>query len=65
IRATVAEVKRKRFPLSRPLNLITKHPPAGLAQQFIVFAQSEAVSDLVADQYFVSLVVNEESAHFF
>ncbi len=42
-------------PLSRPLNLITKQAPDGLAKQFILFAQSSEVNDLIEEQYFVSL----------
>lgn len=53
--ATVANVRSGRFPLARPLNLVTKGAPAGLARRFIDFARSEAVHDLVAAQYFVPL----------
>ena len=53
--ATVANVRDGRFPLSRPLNLVSKGIPAGLAKQFIQFAQSAAVDDLVTAQYFVPL----------
>lgn len=53
--ATVAHVRDGRFPLSRPLNLVTKGEPAGLARRFIEFARSPAVHDLVAAQFFVPL----------
>jgi phosphate transport system substrate-binding protein len=53
--ATVANVRAGRFPLSRPLNLLSKGKPAGLAKRFIEFAQSAAVDDLVTAQYFVPL----------
>ena len=53
--ATVANVRAGRFPLSRPLNLVTKGAPTGLAKRFIEFAQSAAVDDLVTAQYFVPL----------
>jgi phosphate transport system substrate-binding protein len=48
-----------KFPLSRPLNLVTKGPATGLAKQFIEFAQSTQVKDLVKEQYFVPLVSSD------
>ena len=48
-------MKNKSFPLSRPLNLVTKTAPAGLAKEFIDFAQSEKVHDIVKEQYFVPI----------
>ncbi len=53
IEATVEQVQQGKFPLIRPLNLVAKTAPEGLAKQFIEFAQSSAVSDLIADHYFV------------
>lgn len=53
--ATVANVRDGRFPLSRPLNLLTKGAASGLARRFIEFAQSGAVHDLITAQYFVPL----------
>jgi len=53
--ATVANVRAGRFPLSRPLNLVSKGAPTGLAKRFIEFAQSAAVDDLVTAQYFAPL----------
>lgn len=53
IPASVKAVANGEFPLSRPLNLVTKGTPSPLAQQFIQFAQSGAVHDLVKDQFFV------------
>ncbi|QDU35730.1 Phosphate-binding protein PstS 1 precursor [Maioricimonas rarisocia] len=50
--ATVAE---GRFPLSRPLNLVTRDEPTGLAAAFIDFARSEDVHELIRKQYFVPL----------
>jgi len=55
VAATVENVARGRFPLARPLNLVTRGRPAALAQRFIAFAQSERVHDLVRDQFFVPL----------
>jgi phosphate transport system substrate-binding protein len=51
--ATVEAVRDGRFPLSRPLNLVTRGGPRGLAKRFIDFASSPAVDDLVHAQYFV------------
>ena len=51
--ATVDNVANKTFPLSRPLNFVTAKEPTGLAKQFLEFAQSDAVHDLVREQYFV------------
>lgn len=59
IPASVAQVRAGEFPLSRPLNLITDKPPAGLAKRFIDFAQSTAAHDLIVDQYFVPVAVSE------
>ncbi|MFA5939568.1 MAG: phosphate ABC transporter substrate-binding protein [Sinimarinibacterium sp.] len=53
--AAIATVKDGSFPLSRPLNLVTKAEPAGLAQAFIDYARSPAVHDLVEQLYFVAL----------
>jgi phosphate transport system substrate-binding protein len=52
---TVANVRDGKFPLSRPLNLVTKGPPGALIKRFIDFAQSKEVHDLVKEQYFVPL----------
>lgn len=53
VAATVANVRDGKFPLSRPLNLVTRGKPGALAQRFITFAQSEQVDDLVKAQFFV------------
>lgn len=55
VAATSANVKSRAFPLMRPLNLVTREQPAGLSRQFIDFARSEAVHDLVKEQFFVPL----------
>ena len=55
VAATVTSVREGRFPLSRPLNLVTQGDPSGLAQRFIDFARSSAIHDLVEAQFFVSL----------
>ena len=53
IDATTATVQDGSFPLSRPLNLVTTQAPSGLTKEFIEFAQSENVHDLVEAQNFV------------
>ncbi|OUR99095.1 ABC transporter substrate-binding protein [Gammaproteobacteria bacterium 42_54_T18] len=60
VEANVEEIKRRRFPLSRPLNFITKQEPKGLVEQFILFAQSTVVNDLIEEQFFVSLAKPEK-----
>lgn len=51
--ATVESVRVGHFPLSRPLNLVTRGVPSPLAERFINFARSAAVDDLVESQFFV------------
>lgn len=57
VMASVANVRNGTFPLSRPLNLVTRGMPKGLARDFIEFARSEQVHDLVEAQYFVPIGV--------
>lgn len=52
--ATVVTVASGRWPLSRPLNLVVKGQPTGLARELIRFAQSAAVRDLIEAQFFVA-----------
>jgi len=53
ITAKVENVKNHTYPLARPLNLVTKTAPQGLARAYIEFAQSSAVDDLTKELYFV------------
>ncbi len=53
IAATTANVQNGTFPISRPLNLVTKTQPQGLTKEFIDFAKSQQVSDIVKKQNFV------------
>ncbi len=53
IMASVENVRNQTFPLSRPLNLITREQPMGIIKDFIAFARSEQVDDLIDAQYFV------------
>ena len=48
-------VRRGAFPIARPLTLVTREAPTGLAKEFIDFARSEAARELVEAQYFVPL----------
>jgi len=53
ITASVAHVRNGSYPLSRPLNLVTRTEPAGLVKAFIEFAGSPQAHDLIEAQYFV------------
>lgn len=53
IAANVENVRNGKFPLTRPLNLVTRGAPNALAQRFIDFARSGAADDLVQAQFFV------------
>ncbi|MFV2056095.1 MAG: phosphate ABC transporter substrate-binding protein [Thiohalomonadales bacterium] len=53
IAATTAMVKQGRYPLSRPLNLVTINVPQGLSKAFIAFAQSSQANAIIEQQYFI------------
>ena len=53
VEPTVEAVAARKFPIMRELNLVLKGPPAGLVKQFLAFAQSEDVNDLINDFFFV------------
>lgn len=55
VAASTENVRKGLFPLSRPLHLVTRTAPSGLAKAFIEYAQSKAVHDLIRQQYFVPL----------
>lgn len=55
IAASVDNVAQNRFPLSRPLILITSDNTSDLARAFIDYAQSSAVHDLVRDLSYVPI----------
>lgn len=57
IAPTSDAVRGGKFPLSRPLNLVTKGEPTGRVKQFIEFAKSAQVNDLVKEQFFVPVAV--------
>ncbi len=53
VTASIANVSNDTFPISRPLNLVTNKPPTGLTKDFIDFARSKGVQNIVKEQYFV------------
>jgi phosphate transport system substrate-binding protein len=55
VEAKTGNVRNGTFPLSRELNLVTRDEPVGLAQQWIDYARSARVRDLVEELYFVPL----------
>ncbi len=55
VEPTVANVRTGAFPLSRPLNLVTHGQVSPLAQAFIDYATSSAVTEVVEAQYFVPI----------
>lgn len=55
VAASTESVGKGIFPLSRPLHIVTRTPPVGLAKAFIEYARSKAVHDLIRQQYFVPL----------
>ncbi len=55
IAATTENVARGLFPIARPLNLVTRDQPTGLAAAFLDFARSDAVDDLIEAQLFVPI----------
>lgn len=55
VKASTETVRDSTFPISRPLNLVTFGDPQGLSKNFIDFAQSSQVKDIVEEQYFVPI----------
>ena len=51
--ATLAAVRSGRWPLSRPLNLVTLIPPPEGAKPLLTYARSAAVDALIEKQFFV------------
>ncbi len=47
VAATPANVANGTFPILRPLLLVTRDPPQGLAREFIDFARSPAVREIL------------------
>ena len=55
IEPTMEHVREGTYPLSRPLQLVTRETPKGLTSEFIDFARSNAVLDLIKKHHFVPL----------
>jgi phosphate transport system substrate-binding protein len=55
IEPTMEAVATKKFPIIRELNLVVKAQPSPLARDFLAFAQSDRVNDLIKDLFFVPL----------
>lgn len=55
VEATTANLAAGRFPVSRPLMLLTRGEPSPLAREFLDFALSPEVHDLVRAQSFVPI----------
>lgn len=55
ITPTTEHIRDGTYPLSRPLQLVTRETPKGLAAEFIDFARSNVVLDLIQKHHFVSL----------
>jgi phosphate transport system substrate-binding protein len=55
VKPSSAAVQSGTYPLSRPLTLVTKTTPVGLAAALIAFARSNEVHTLVKEQFFVPL----------
>ena len=53
IEPSIASVRDGRFPLSRPLNLVTRGPRTPLVDAFLAMARSADVKDLVEGLFFV------------
>jgi phosphate transport system substrate-binding protein len=55
VAASIENVRNGSFPLARPLNLVTKGEPAGLAKAFIEYCLLREQFDIVKEQYFVPI----------
>jgi phosphate transport system substrate-binding protein len=52
---SIANVLNKKYPLSRPLIMITRGAPAGLAREYLDFLLSPAGQKIVAEEGFVPI----------
>ncbi|MEM7305124.1 MAG: phosphate ABC transporter substrate-binding protein [Planctomycetota bacterium] len=55
VEASTENVANGTFPIARQLSLLTPGEPSGLAREFLTFAQSEEVHDLIAQQGFAPI----------
>jgi phosphate transport system substrate-binding protein len=53
--ATVATVLSGKYPISRPLLMITQGPPSGVAKSYLDFILSPAGQKIITDEGFVPL----------
>lgn len=53
VAATAKSIRSGNYPISRPLLLITKEVPSGLAKEFINFSLSSQITDIVLQHDFV------------
>ena len=53
VEATTANIINGKFPISRPLNLVTKGAPGPVAKLLVDYAKSKKIDDLIKEQYFV------------
>jgi phosphate transport system substrate-binding protein len=54
VAASAEQVRAGNYPLARPLVLVTRDLPTGLAKRFIDFTLSSEVTDLIEEHTFVS-----------
>ena len=55
VAASIENVRNGTYPISRTLNLVTKHTITGIVKEFVEFCQFEQVGDLVEEQFFVQI----------
>ena len=55
VEATTANVSRGKFPIGRPLILVSRETQSELASSFITYCRSGQVHDLIEDLYFVPM----------
>lgn len=55
VKASTEYITNGKYPLSRVLNFVTNGQPQGLSKDFIDFARSGLVADIVEEQSFVAL----------
>lgn len=53
VTATTRNVRKGDFPISRPLTLVTRELPQGLAKRFIEFSLSSQITDIIVAHDFV------------
>ena len=62
VAATPGNVANGSYSLVRPLQLVTRQPPDGLVREFIDFARSDAVRDVIEQHHYApwSLVISHQ-----